>query len=130
MTDEAEVREKESEEHPTVKYADKLIHLDNGALLIGRVIINHDRPEQFVYVYRPVEIQLDDMGSAHMHPWIPESSDDFYFIPTSKVLNVSNPRPEFQQAYHSGYLVRQEQQPVENENDSELQMAPDGSYLH
>lgn len=115
MSQEEQEVQEEKEPHPEVRWADRLVHLDNGTLLITRIITNHDKAEQFIYCYRPVEIQIDEVGNPGMFPWIPESSDDFYLIPVIKVLNLSNPRPEFLQAYHNGYFT-----PVgENENDSQ-----------
>jgi len=126
--EEQEVQAEEKE--PKVKWADRLVHLDNGTLLITRIIINHEKAEQFVYCFRPVEIQIDEMGTPGMFPWIPESSDDFYLIPAQKVLNMSNPRPEFLRAYHQGYLVPREEDRPEPTGEFELDGPQEGDLFH
>jgi hypothetical protein len=96
-----------SSEKGKVLYADKLIHIDNGSLLIGRIITNHENTESFICVYKPVEIMVDEFSHTNMRPWIPESVDDFFTIPNMKVLNVSTPRLEFLEAYHANFLAVQ-----------------------
>lgn len=99
------------DESKSPEFVDKLIHLDNGSLLIGRIIL-HSEQENFVYVYRPVEIWVDETGS-HMRAWIPESSDEFFSIPTRKVTSVCEPRNIFMQTYHDTFMGVTAKQPVE-----------------
>lgn len=91
----------------TVQYADKLIHVDSGALLIGRIIVNHENTESYMCIFRPVEICMDEFSHTNMRPWIPESVDDFFSIPNGKVLNVSTPRLEYLEAYHANFLSKE-----------------------
>jgi hypothetical protein len=121
--------DQEEEVQAVTKFADKLIQLDTGALLLGRVIVNHDQRERFVYVFKPVEINIDEIGNAHMHPWVPESHDTFYYIPTTKVINVCSPRKEFVQAYHSMFLA-EKPQGVKPVPDPETAETSEGQILH
>ena len=108
--------EDENGEKQRVQYADKLIQLDTGSLLIGRIIVNHEHSESYVCVFRPVEIQLDEFSHTNMRPWIPESSDDFFTIPNPKVLNVSTPRTEYLEAYHANFLSVPDEEALHGDN--------------
>jgi hypothetical protein len=100
----------------TVQYADKLIHIDSGAILIGRIITNHENVESFLCVFKPVEILIDEFSHTNMRPWIPESVDDFFTIPNGKVINVSTPRLEFLEAYHSNFLAQPTEEALHGED--------------
>lgn len=103
-------------EKGSVKYADKLIHVDSGALLIGRIITNHENTESFMCVFKPVEIVIDEFSHTNMRPWIPESVDDFFTIPNGKVVNVSTPRLEFLEAYHANFIMTEGEQALHGED--------------
>lgn len=100
----AEVLE-DSTEHPTgggVPHHDKLILLDNASLLITRVLVPKKNMEtNFICMYKPLEIFNDmESGEVMVREWIPESIDEFFYLPVSKIVNVSNPDPHFRKVYN------------------------------
>ena len=82
---------------------EKLILLETDEILIGKVIMNHEHNESLVLIYRPVAIIQDNDGTT-LRPWIPESKDDVFFIPLTKILNVSNPKDDYVKAYHKAFF--------------------------
>jgi len=109
MSDEktnASVLEDSTKESPSgndVPHQDKLILLDNGSLLITRVLTKAELPNPtFICVYRPFEVFNDmDTGEVLFRDWIPESIDEFFYVPVTKIINVSQPDPYFLITYHN-----------------------------
>ena len=108
-------------EDEVMQYVDKLIYLDGGVLLMGRILVNHNDTESFVCVFRPAEICIDELAQTTMRPWIPESEDDFFTIPVGKVLNVCAPKSEILDAYLATYCA-----PVD-EDESPYEEIPHGA---
>jgi hypothetical protein len=85
-----------------VTHQDKLILLDNGSLLITRLLPTKNQAEStFICMYKPLEIFADaESGEVMVREWIPESVDEFFYVPVIKVTNVSKPDPFFLSIYH------------------------------
>lgn len=83
------------------RHQDKLMLLDSGSLLITRIVPTKDNNSTFICIHKPLEIFNDvETGEIMVRDWIPESTDDFYFLPIIKVTNVSEPNPFFLDIYH------------------------------
>lgn len=115
-------------EEDDISYVDKLITLENGSILIGRVLIDPKfSKEQSISIYRPFEI-YDDNVQVYMRKWVPAAVDDIYQIPTIKIINISNPTKDFvdyfneivTQEYNNSYFT--DNINVGDEDESEYQM--------
>ena len=116
-----------TEEAPLLQYVDKLIKIDGNILLIGRIIINHDQSDDFVFIYRPAQIFADPFNGIHMFPWIIGTTDDFFSIPKNKVSSFSTPDSQFMKSYHEGFLV---DKPIKTERIDPTTGEPITGYLH
>jgi hypothetical protein len=111
------------EEVREIKYIDKIICLDNGDILIGRILTDGLNETNFIHVYKPMIIQDDMEGNVIMRVWIPESRDDVFSIPIMKVVNISNPHEAFSKEF-SKILMRTEDK-TEELNDEEVEIELD-----
>lgn len=85
-------------------FTDRIIKLLDGTLLIGRLIMDKERDnENFIYVYIPLEIIIDEGGSVFLEHWIPMSKDTVYTIQVKNLINLSRPDDELSERYNSGF---------------------------
>jgi len=74
-----------------LQYADRLIVLNNNALLIARILVDQKyKMENAIAVYRPLQIFADD-EDIFMRKWVPTSSDDVYVIPMGQIMTMATP---------------------------------------
>lgn len=117
-------------EKEQLRYVDKLVMLDNGSLLIGRILIDdkYKIPEA-IAVYRPMQI-LRSETDVFMRKWIPPSQDDVFMIPMARILTMTNPNSIFVKSFeevisgtNSEYTPTPEQQQEMVEADAEAKAA-------
>lgn len=119
MTEADQVEPEEVE--PTITHIDKILKLDSREVILGRVIIDNssERPD-YINVFRPVEIHKDAQGT-HLRPWIPESVDEYYPIPSFKVIALCTPHPKFLSAYKDSFM-KLPQKTIDPETGAEIKI--------
>jgi hypothetical protein len=115
------------EEVQEIKYIDKIICLDTGDILIGRILTGGLNETNFIHVYKPMLIQDDMEGNVIMRTWIPESSDDVFSIPIVKIVNISNPHDAFSREF-SKILMRTDDK-QEDLEDEEIDIELDENVI-
>lgn len=103
MSDEksnAEVLENSLAEPPQPQPVAKLIKLNDTSLLVCRVLPSTQPDPVFVSMWKPYETFNNyQTGQVYIRPWIPESDDEVFLIPVTRITNVSNPDPRFLEMY-------------------------------
>lgn len=91
-----------------IMFMDRIIRLIDGSLLIGRLILDKKKDnENFIYVYIPLLLTMNDDGDVYMEHWIPMSKDVVYPIQIKNVLGVSRPDDELSIRYSNGFEVNE-----------------------
>jgi hypothetical protein len=104
-----------------LKYADKIVMLDNGVMLIARLILdsNNDN-ENFIFMMNPMDIVEDlETGDLFFKTWIPASKDKLFTIPVVKILNISEPSDAVLDSYQLGYYDTKPKEEEQTENEEQ-----------
>ena len=107
MTDKHEpIPIKDEDTEIDINYVDKIIKLDDGTTLIGRVLIfeDDDQDDDNLHVHSPMLLWYEyDEVEVKFQKWVLESDDLIYAVPLHKVMNISTPERIVGIKYASGF---------------------------
>lgn len=101
------ISEPQKEDELNISYVDKIIKMTAGNTLIARCILFEDETFDklpYLTMHSPMEVWVDYDGERHLTKWIPESQDDIFILPSSRVLNISTPEKMIGIQYNNGFV--------------------------
>lgn len=99
----AELTEIESTE-PTMEFADRLVYMKNGTVLVSRIVCNVGEHDSTV-LFKPAQIISKMDGTLMMGDWLPETDDDYIAIPSDLIMATANPKKDILNGYHGSIGV-------------------------
>ncbi len=103
----------EAENMPPIEFSDIVLYLENGVVLVSRVIMNIEAEDEenqedvdaYFLLFRPAQLYHTPDGNMIMQPWVTESDDEYYPLEKVRVMITATPRPEILQYYREAIGV-------------------------
>lgn len=88
-------------EMETVKFTDTLLYLENGRVIVSRIILEDGNDDGYMVMWKPAELVTTHVGSLILTQFMPETDDDYIMMPMSRIMTMATPKTDVLEAYHS-----------------------------